>query len=237
MGVKSPFGYSGAGRRYLFSKMLAVVYLIDMLVIGLTGGIGSGKTEVSNRFARLGVPIIDNDHLARELVEQGQPALKEIGIAFGHGCLDDYGRLRRDYLRKQVFEDPDSRRKLEAILHPRILELIQDRIARIISTSYCLVVIPLLVETGIFSFGFLDRILVVDASENDQVRRVMSRDLITEEEAKSIISVQASRTERLALADDILENIGNINLIDQRILDLHNLYIALSHPKRVLRAL
>jgi dephospho-CoA kinase len=200
----------------------------DMLVIGLTGGIGSGKTEVSNRFARLGVPIIDNDHLARELVEQGQPALKEIGIAFGHSCLDEHGQLRRKYLRKQVFEDPDSRHKLEAILHPRILELIQERIARIVSTfsKYCLVVIPLLVETG--TFGFVDRVLVVDTSENDQIRRVMLRDGITEEEAKLIISVQASRIERLALADDILENIGNINLIDQQILNLHNFYIALS---------
>ena len=199
-----------------------------MLIIGLTGGIGSGKTEVSNRFAGLGVPIIDTDQLARELVEPGQPALSDIAAVFGPDCLDERGRLRRDALRERVFINPDGRRRLEAILHPRIQSLIQARIAAL-SAPYCLVVIPLLLETGMSDL--VDRILVVDVSEMDQIRRVMVRDGVTEEQVRRILAAQISRTQRLARADDILENTGNIDLLISQVAALHQHYLALASAK------
>ncbi len=117
-----------------------------MLVVGLTGGIGSGKTAVSDRFAHYGVPVIDTDLIARELVEPGQPALAEIAAEFGPECLDNEGRLNRAHLRQRVFADEADRRRLEAILHPRIRAVARERIAAL-TTPYCLLVIPLLAET------------------------------------------------------------------------------------------
>ena len=132
-------------------------WAFNMVVIGLTGGIGSGKTEGSTRVAQHGVPWIDTDQLHRELVEPDQPSFLEIVKAFGSDCLDQQGRLRRDYLRERVFADPAGRRQLEAILHPRIRTLLKARIADV-TTSYCVVVIPLLIETGMVDV--VERILV-----------------------------------------------------------------------------
>ena len=196
-----------------------------MLVIGLTGGIGSGKTEVSNRFAQHGVPVIDTDQLARELVEPGQPALLEIVKAFGPDCLDQQGRLRRDYLRERVFADPANRRQLEAILHPRIRTLLKARIADV-TTSYCVVVIPLLIETGMVDV--VERILVVDVPEAEQIRRVLARDGITEAQAQRILAAQIHRQERLAYADDILENAADLDWLRQQVAALHERYLALA---------
>lgn len=199
-----------------------------MLVIGLTGGIGSGKTEASVRFAQYGVPVIDTDQLARELVEPGQPALAEIVTAFGPGCLNDQGRLRRDHLRERVFADPDGRQRLEAILHPRIRALLQARVAEL-DTSYCLVVIPLLVETGMTDL--VDRILVVDVPEAEQIRRVMARDRVSEEQARRILAAQARRDQRLMQADDVLENVGDLDLLHRQVAALHAHYLALASTK------
>ena len=153
-------------------------------VIGLTGGIGSGKTAVSDRFAQIGVPEVDTDQLARELVDPGQPALAEIVAHFGVDCLDEGGRLHRARLRERVFADSTGRRRLEAILHPRIRKLSQERIAAL-TAPYCLAVIPLLAETGMTDW--LDRILVVDVPEAEQIRRVMARDQIDEIQSRSAV--------------------------------------------------
>lgn len=196
-----------------------------MLVIGLTGGIGSGKTAVSDRFTRLGAPVIDTDLLARELVEPGQPALAEIMAEFGPDCLDGEGRLHRARLRERVFADPAGRRRLEAILHPRIRALARERIARL-TAPYCLLVIPLLAETGMTDL--VDRVLVVDAPEAMQIRRVMARDGMTEEQARRILAAQADRSQRLTLANEIVENAGDLAALDHQVAALHQHYLTLA---------
>lgn len=193
-----------------------------MLVVGLTGGIGSGKTAVSDRFARYGVPVIDTDLIARELVEPGQPALAEIAAEFGRECLDNEGRLNRAHLRQRVFADEAGRRRLEAILHPRIRAVARERIAAL-TTPYCLLVIPLLAETGMTDL--VDRVLVVDVSEAEQIRRVMARDRIDETQAQRILVAQASRSQRLVLADEVVENSGDFASLEQQIADLHQHYL------------
>lgn len=196
-----------------------------VLVIGLTGGIGSGKTAVSDRFAQWGAPIVDTDLLARELVEPGQPALMDIAAEFGPDCLDGDGRLHRARLRERVFADPAGRRRLEAILHPRIRALARARIARL-TAPYCLLVIPLLAETGMTDL--VDRVLVVDAPEAERIRRVMARDGIDEAQARRILAAQADRDQRLALADEIVENAGDLAALDQRVAALHRHYLTLA---------
>ena len=199
-----------------------------MLVIGLTGGIGSGKTAVSDRFARCNVPIIDTDVLARELVEPGQPALTEITAAFGTDCVDEVGGLNRARLRERIFADVEGRKRLEAILHPRIRALARQRIAAL-TDAYCLLVIPLLVETGMTDL--IDRVLVVDAPEAEQLRRVMVRDQIDEEQARRILAAQASREQRLALADEVIENSGDLVDLDRQVAALHQHYLTLAHAR------
>ena len=196
-----------------------------MLVIGLTGGIGSGKTAVSDRFARYGVPIIDTDLLARELVEPGQPALMEIATAFGLDCLDGTGRLDRARLRERVFADASGRRWLEAILHPQIRALSRQRLAQL-TAPYSLLVIPLLAETGMTDW--IDRVLVVDAPEAERLRRVMARDQTDEEQARRILAAQASREQRLALADEVVENSGDFAALDRQVSTLHQHYLTLA---------
>ena len=199
-----------------------------MLVVGLTGGIGSGKTAVSDRFARYGTPVIDTDLLARELVESGQPALDEIAAAFGRDCLDEAGCLDRARLRERVFADASGRRRLEMILHPRIRALAKQRIA-LLAASYCLLVIPLLVETGMTDL--VDRVLVVDAPEAEQLRRVMARDRTDEEQARRILAAQARREQRLALADEVVENSGDLAALDRQVSALHQRYLTLARSR------
>ncbi|RUQ33651.1 MAG: dephospho-CoA kinase [Candidatus Competibacteraceae bacterium] len=196
-----------------------------MLVVGLTGGIGSGKTAVSDRFARYGVPIIDTDLLARELVEPGQPALTEIATAFGLDCLDGTGRLDRARLRERVFADASGRRRLEAVLHPQIRALSRQRLAQL-TAPYSLLVIPLLAETGMTDW--IDRVLVVDAPEAERLRRVMARDQTDEEQARRILAAQASREQRLALADEVVENSGDFAALDRQVSTLHQHYLTLA---------
>lgn len=196
-----------------------------MLVVGLTGGIGSGKTAVSDRFADHGVPVIDTDLIARELVEPGQPALTEIAAEFGADCLDEAGRLQRAVLRERVFADPAARQRLEAILHPLIRAVARERVAAQ-TAPYGLLVIPLLAETGMGDL--VDRVLVVDAPEAEQIRRVMARDRIDAAQARRILSAQASRRQRLALADEVVENAGNFAELERRVADLHIDYLRLA---------
>jgi len=198
---------------------------MTMLVVGLTGGIGSGKTAVSDCFARHGVPVIDTDLIARELVEPDQPALADIAAEFGSNTLDPAGRLKRAALRERVFVDAAGRQRLEAILHPRIRAVVRERITAL-TAPYGLLVIPLLAETGMTDL--VDRVLVVDVSEAEQIRRVMARDRIDEIQARRILATQASRSQRLALADEVVENAGDFADLEQRIADLHPYYLRLA---------
>jgi len=175
------------------------------LRIGLTGGIASGKTTVARHFADLGVPVLDTDQIARDVVEPGQSALGEVVAAFGPEILGPDGRLDRPRLRARVFADPDSRLRLEAILHPAIRAELARR-AEAAGGPYQIWVIPLLVEGG--QVDRVDRILVVDCPEDVQLARVMARDGGTEASARAILAAQASREQRLAAADDVILNDG-----------------------------
>jgi dephospho-CoA kinase len=187
----------------------------------LTGGIASGKTAVSDRFAALGVPVIDTDCIAREVVEPGQPALQEIADTFGSEFLDQSGCLDRSKMRRLIFSDQSQRERLEALLHPRIAAEVQRQIATL-SAIYCILVIPLFAESG--NYGWVDRVLVVDAPDYVRVDRIMTRDHVDEEHAQAMLAAQASREERLALADDIIENNGLLEELDLRVRELDRLY-------------
>lgn len=196
-----------------------------MLSVGLTGGIGSGKTAVSDAFATLSVPILDTDLIARELVEPGQAALDAIVSEFGEACLDEHGRLDRGYLRRRVFADSGQRQRLEAILHPRIRQTVRNRQAKL-STPYCIVVIPLLIETQMTEG--IDRILVVDVPIATQISRVKARDHLDETQVQQILAAQAKREERLAMADDVLVNDGDLAQLSTAVAELHRQYLQLA---------
>lgn len=173
------------------------------LRIGLTGGIASGKSTVADMFAELGVPIIDTDVIAREIVQPGEPALDEIRARFGDEVFDAGGQLDRSAMRQQIFSDEAARRDLEAILHPRIGEETRRR-ANKAAGPYQVIVVPLLVGSPLAQF--VDRVVVVDCDEELQVQRLLARDAETVEQARKILSAQASRKARLEIADDIIRN-------------------------------
>lgn len=206
--------------------MLSAASHTQPLVIGLTGGIGSGKTTVANGFAKLGVPLIDADLIARELVEPGQAALEEIRAVFGPGCLTAEGRLDRAHIQQRIFNDKTLRLRLEAILHPVIRKRIKDLISDI-RTAYCIVVIPLLLETG--QDDLVDRILVIDAPEEEQIKRVAARDKLSHNAILRIMHTQADRETRLASADDIIVNNSDLETLTSQILSLHRRYLELSN--------
>jgi dephospho-CoA kinase len=193
--------------------------------IALTGGIASGKTLVSDEFARLGVPVIDTDVIAHQIVEPGQPALLEIESAFGSQIINDNGRLNRQDLRNLIFSDPKERRKLESILHPKIRQEADKAIAKVMSV-YCILVIPLLSERG--SYPNVDRVLVVDVDLETQVRRLMARDKCSRKHAEQALASQASREQRLNIADDILENSGSIVQTLDEVALQHEKYLRLA---------
>lgn len=196
-----------------------------MLRIGLTGGIASGKSTVARLFARRGVPIVDTDELARELVVPGSPALEEIVARFGPSILRPDGTLDRSGLRARVVADAGDRRTLEAILHPRILEEVRRRLCAL-SAPYVIVVVPLLIETDFLRE--VDRVLVVDASEQQQIARAVARGGISEEEVRALLRAQATREARLAAADDVIDNTGEPASLDDAVERLHRQYLALA---------
>lgn len=198
------------------------------LRIGLTGGIASGKTTVSDLFARRGVPVIDTDIVARQVVEPGRVALRDIRAAFGPQVLDDDGRLDRARLRRIVFADPAKRRELEAILHPRIRRETM-RQARSAGGDYQLIVVPLLVESPMRSS--MDRVLVVDVPETVQLERLLARDAENPAQAQAMIAAQASREERLAIADDVIRNDEDLAETERQVAALHDLYRALARDR------
>jgi len=193
-----------------------------MLRIGLTGGIGSGKSIVCQLFAKRGVPIIDTDEVAREVVAPGEPALQQLSKHFGSAIIDNDGQLNRSELREQVFRDNDKLEQLESILHPLIREQMRKQLNRL-SAPYVILAIPLLLEKGWQSE--VDRILVVDTSESLQRSRTISRDQVGEETVSRIMQAQISRDKRLADADDIIHNEGDYDNIEKQVELLHRRYL------------
>lgn len=189
-----------------------------MLRIGLTGGIGSGKTTVAEKFAECGAPVIDADRIAHELVKPGMPALKAIIKTFGDELLDNDGHLKRDQLSQLVFSADDQRKKLESILHPLILSEMENRIGSI-QTPYCILVIPLLIETDLTKW--VDKILVVDVSKKTQIERIKKRDRLDQKDIQSILNTQCSREQRLQAADEIITNEGTFEDLSLQIKELH----------------
>lgn len=199
------------------------------LVVAVTGGIASGKSAVTDCFERLGVPVIDADLIARELVEPGEPALVEIVERFGADVLEADGRLDRRQLRQRIFNDIEARKDLEAILHPRIRERMRTR-ALAATAPYVVLAIPLLTRGG--DYPFIDRVLVVDVPESMQIARLTRRDGVDEAGARAALAAQISRDERLALADDVLDNSGTLDALETAVAQLHARYLALSAASR-----
>ena len=193
------------------------------LVIGVTGGIGSGKSTVANMFSTLGVPVIDADELARQAVMSGQPALREIVEYLGPSILASSGELDRSALRERAFSDPAVRTKLEAIVHPRVYAEIDNQL-RALDAPYAIVVVPLLIESG--GLDLVDRVLVVDTPRDLQIERASRRDETSRDAIEKIIAVQLDRNARLAAADDVIENSATEKKLEQAVAELHRKYVA-----------
>lgn len=191
----------------------------------LTGGAASGKTAASNAFKALGVPVIDTDLIAREVVEPDSEGLEEIIAAFDESVRAVDGTLDRKRLRQLVFADPEAREKLEDILHPRIVEETERRL-RATDAPYVILVVPLYVETGLLRDA--DRVLVVDAPEVLQIERLMARDRISRDEAEAMLNAQATRAERLEAADDVLENTAGQAALRGEVERLHRRYLGMA---------
>ena len=195
------------------------------MVVALTGGLASGKSSVARRFAELGVPVIDADVVTRRLVEPGAPALAEIVEAFGAGVLDAHGRLDRRRMRERAFGNDTERGRLESILHPRVREAMQA-FASSSDAPYVLLVIPLLVETG--QAQKMDRVIVVDAPRALRAARASARDGSRPETIAAIIDSQATRADRLAAADVVIENTGDFATLHHRVDAVHAECLALA---------
>ena len=195
------------------------------MCIGLTGGIASGKSTVTARFRELGIPVIDADESSRSVVAPGQPGLAAVKVRFGAGVLNPAGELDRRALRNQIFTDPEKRKALEGILHPLIRADMERRVEAA-AGPYIVMAIPLLVEGG--THDRVDRILVVDVAEEVQLERVMTRDGGSIDQARAILSAQASRDRRLKAADDVLVNSGTVSELRQAVDELHRRYLSLA---------
>jgi dephospho-CoA kinase len=193
--------------------------------IALTGGIASGKTTVADLFAALGVPVIDTDVIAREVVEPGQSALAKVVEAFGPGILEADGHLDRRRLRERIFTDPDARRRLEVILHPAI-RVEMERQSSAAGGPYQVLVIPLFTEGR--RRDHVDRVLLVDVPEELQIQRLMWRDGVSHEQAQASLNAQATRAQRLAMADDIVRNTGRPDDLRESVAELHAKYLSLA---------
>jgi dephospho-CoA kinase len=197
-------------------------------IVGLTGGVASGKSEVQRRFEALGVYVADADAAAREAVAKGSDGLREVVEAFGAGVLDAGGELDRAAMRRRIFEDADARRTLEGIIHPRVrTDLYQSCLAA--STPYAMAAIPLLAEGGgKAAYPWLARILVVDTDPATQLARLLARDGIDAKLAARMLAGQATREQRLAIADDVLDNNGTLEDLDRAVTALDTRYLALA---------
>ncbi|QII99904.1 dephospho-CoA kinase [Stutzerimonas balearica] len=193
-------------------------------ILGLTGGIGSGKSAVAEQFASLGVHTVDADQAARWVVEPGRTALLQIAQHFGDGVLLPTGELNRAALRERIFADPAERQWLERLLHPLIRSEIADHLARA-DSPYAIMISPLLIESG--QYRTVDRVLVVDVPEMLQIVRTVARDQASEEQVRAILKVQAAREERLRHADDVLVNDRDLSWLRSEVERLHHFYLQL----------
>jgi dephospho-CoA kinase len=198
---------------------------VSVLKVGLTGGIGCGKTTIAGLFEKHAVPVIDADQIAHQLVAKGQAALARIAQEFGAGVLNGDGTLNRHKLKEVIFSDAEQKQKLESILHPLIYQSIQAKLD-LLDCPYCIICIPLLFETNMASF--VDRVLVVDCPVEMQIKRIKKRDNLSAEIIQSIIESQVSRAVRTAKADDLIDNSETDNTLAEQVKKLHNLYISLS---------
>lgn len=194
--------------------------------IGLTGGIGCGKTTVANMFGDLGASLVDTDEIAHELTAPGGAAMQAIGEQFGAQFITAQGALDRARMRALVFSDPGAKARLEAILHPRIRDAALAQ-AAIATGSYVIFVVPLLIESGTWRER-VTRVLAIDCDEAVQIARVMARNGLSEEQVRAIMATQVSRTERIAGADDVITNNGDKALLAPQITRLHAQYLAFS---------
>ena len=199
-----------------------------MFVLGITGGIGSGKTAVTDIFSELNIDVIDADIASRKAVEKGSSSLKEIEDHFGSEIILNDGNLDRQKLREVIFDNEEEKDWLEKLLHPQILRIISSELAES-RTAYTILVSPLLFETG--QYKLCSRTLLVDVEEKLQIARASKRDNVSEEQIKSIIEAQMSRSEKITLANDIVINNGSLEDLREEIISLHNNYLKLSDKK------
>ena len=197
-----------------------------MFVIGLTGGIGSGKSTVASIFVNLGIEVINADQLARDVVEPGSPALVTIVERYGEYILQEDGSLNRSQLREIVFADANEREWLEQLTHPLIAQLIKDQL-RAVSSPYAILESPLLIETD--QKELVDRILVIDIVEETQLQRTLARDDSTEATIKAIVNSQIPREQRLEAADDIVDNSAKFEATEREVLRLHDQYLLMAN--------
>ncbi|WP_339723000.1 dephospho-CoA kinase [uncultured Paraglaciecola sp.] len=202
---------------------------VSNFVVGISGGIGSGKTTVTDLFAKYGVEVIDADLIAREVVEPETPALAAIVTKFGESVLDQAGSLDRAKLRTLVFEDTEVKNWLNQLLHPAIREqmLLQTQRAK---SAYCLLSVPLLVENKLYQQ--VDRVVIVDVDEQTQLQRTLLRDKTNEPQIRAIMSAQATRQQRLAVADDVIDNNGNADNLTAQVDVLHKKYMLLAAQEK-----
>lgn len=204
--------------------------LYDMLRIGLTGGIGAGKSAACRIFTELGVPVIDADEVSREVVAPGEPALANITKLFGSSVLAADGSLDRSRLRAMIFAEPDLRQQLEAILHP----IIKQRMIALVDAlhaPYAILAVPLLLEAGWREL--VDRVLVIDSPVEQQINRTINRDGVSRQQAEAIVAAQMERRERLKQADDIVLNDGDLDHLHRQISSLHQRYLSMVPPATI----
>jgi dephospho-CoA kinase len=199
------------------------------LVVGLTGGIGSGKSAAAEEFARLGAAVVDTDEIARALTAPGGAAMPQIQSVFGASFVAPSGAMDREAMRRHVFADPAARQALERLLHPMIRAESERRIAAA-RAPYVVHVVPLLIESANYR-GRVDRVLVVDVPEDVQVERVGARSGLPAEEVRAIMRSQAPRTERLAAADDVIDNRGDLAALRAQVATLHAKYLAMAQSR------
>lgn len=196
----------------------------DFYIVALTGGIGSGKTEASNVFAELGIPIIDLDIIAHQLTAEKQPLVDTLAITFGDEYVTEEGALDREKMRQLVFSDEETRQQLNAILHPAIYVEAFKQLHDLDGTPYVILSIPLLEEDSQY-LPSIDRVLMIDCDETIQIERVKLRSKLSEAEIKKIIRAQVPRQVRLRMSDDVIINSGNTGELRQKIMNLHQKYI------------
>lgn len=204
--------------------------MAEPFVIAITGGIASGKSAVGRRFEALGVKVYDADVAAREVVAPGTPGLLQIAETFGDEVILPYGRLDRRALRQRIFADPAARRRLEAIVHPLVGDWLRQKVQED-SGPYVMLAVPLLVETWP-RFDWVDRVLVIDAPGKARIERLIQRDDIDATLARQMLKAQASREDRLKLADDVIDNSHEESALDMQVQSLHRRYLELAAAKR-----